>query len=390
MTPTPILFLSDSPDRPSGLGRITRDLATHCATLPNFRVGTLGLGGRGSAHLPFAQYTIAPSTQARYGEDIIAEVWDDFAGSERGIIMTVWDISRLTWFANPRGLEGTPLHEFLAGGRFQKWAYVPIDAYGVGGRLTGRYADALQGFDRVLAYTLYGKTIIEDTLGREVDWLPHGFHASEFAPRPPANGRKLLGVDEGAPLLGMVATNQFRKDWGTAMAVAATLRSEIPNLRFWAHVDVEEFYWSIPGLVEDFRLNDCVVVTRQGMFTSEELSYLYSACDATFLPAPEGFGYPIIESLACGAPVVHGNFGGGAELVPDRSWLVEPAATRIDGRWNNVRPVWEPHGWAAAIKRLLAEPPPVEFCTSAVAHLNWKLLWPVWKKWFLAGLEDRQ
>jgi hypothetical protein len=55
---TPILFLSDAVSASSGLGRITRDLATrlyeHCSDV--FDVAAVGYGGTGSRSIPFKEY----------------------------------------------------------------------------------------------------------------------------------------------------------------------------------------------------------------------------------------------------------------------------------------------------------------------------------------------
>src|SRR5690348_11172363 len=100
MKRVPLLIMSDSPDRPSGLGRIAQDVAVHACSLSEFRVATLGRGGFGSARLPFPQFNF--SDEFNWGETIIESVWDDFAGNDPGVIMTIWDASRLNWFSQPR------------------------------------------------------------------------------------------------------------------------------------------------------------------------------------------------------------------------------------------------------------------------------------------------
>src|SRR6266571_2504665 len=69
MKPVPILFFSDSPSIPTGLGRISKDLALLTSQLPEFRVATFGLGGNSTSKLPFQQYTIHVSEQ--WGESLI-------------------------------------------------------------------------------------------------------------------------------------------------------------------------------------------------------------------------------------------------------------------------------------------------------------------------------
>ena len=388
MKPTPLLFLSDSPHLATGLSRITRDLATHVCSLPQFRVGTMGLGGNGSSKLPWAQYCFDETHQ--WGEEHIEENWDDFAGSERGIIMTIWDLSRLDWFARPK--MGGRLQKFLESKKFLKWAYVPVDHYGIDGKVTSLAADTLLGFDRVLAYTLFGKKVLEDTLGREVDWIPHGFRGDVFMPRDKAPGRAMLGVKPDEELIGCVMTNQARKDWGVCISTWQRLRR--PGRRFWAHVDTPTRYWNLYALLADFEFaEDDVIMTFNGMFDNETLSYLYSACDVTMLPSlGEGFGYPIVESLACGVPVVHTNYGGGAELIPEKEWLVDKVGERLDTLWNCVRPVLSPINWAEKVEWAVtqhADGTYKDVCVRSVEHLEWQKLWPsCWQKWFLEGVRS--
>jgi glycosyltransferase involved in cell wall biosynthesis len=383
MTSMPLLFLSDSPSIPSGLGRITKDLAVLASRLPQYRIGTLGKGGIYSSQLPFAQYNFPQFAQ--WGEEYIEDVWNDFAGSQKGIVFTIWDLSRLGWLTRPR--MGGRLQKFLESVKFRKIGYIPVDSYGVGGRLTALAADALSGFDAVLAYTLFGKEILERTMGQPVDWMPHGYNERVFLPRDKAPGRMVLGVKETDIVIGMVATNQSRKDWATAFGAIAALRNKIPNLIFWAHTDIAVRYWNMMALITDFGLRDSVVLTFTGDYSSEQLSYLYSACDLTILPSlGEGFGLPIVESMACGVPCIHGFYGGGVELIPDGRFLVKPVTERLDGLWNSVRPVYDPLDWTMAMENCLnivADGSMKDVCTRAVEHLQWCNLWPgAWQKFF--------
>src|SRR5580692_7833565 len=101
MNPTPLLILSDAVTAGSGLGRITRDLATRIAENMGdyFRVATFGYGGVVSRHLPFHQY-IAEGIN-NWMPPTLPEVWEDFAGNEKGILLSIWDISRLAWLLQP-------------------------------------------------------------------------------------------------------------------------------------------------------------------------------------------------------------------------------------------------------------------------------------------------
>lgn len=65
-----------------------------------------------------------------------------------------------------------------------------------------------------------------------------------------------------------------------------------------------------------------------GRVSDEELPQLYAAADFTVVPsvALEGFGLIVLESLACGTPVIASDTGGMAEVLPDldHSLLVPP------------------------------------------------------------------
>lgn len=387
MKKIPILLFSDAPDQPTGLSRITKDLAVLSCQIPEVRIATLGMGGRGTAQLPFPQYTFP--LEQRWGESLIEEVWEDFAGAENGVIWTIWDASRLTWFSNPQ--MGGRLEHFLRSGRFKRWGYFPVDSHGVNRRITGQCAETVASYDRVLAYTIYGANVLQESIGRPVDWIPHGYNDRSFQPREKTPGRMTLGVHENDVLIGMVATNQARKDWGVAFETVAILKGQVPRLKFWVHTDTLNRYWNIQALIHDFDLQHIVKVTFAGQFSSEELSYLYSACDLTFLISHEGFGYPLVESMACGVPAIHTTYGGGAELIPDRLWLVPEMTVRLDTQWNIYRPVFTPSQWVSAIGVALDQAQDgsqKDVCTNAVSHLMWRNLWPAtFKKWIMAGLK---
>lgn len=393
MTPVPILFYGDSPDLQTGLGRIGRDLAVLCASLPEFRVGYLGRGGVGSRQLPFIQYNFPEVDQ--WGEGHIERAWADFAGTTTGIIFSIWDASRLGWFATPyREALPPSLYKFLTSGNFQRWGYFPVDSAGVGGRLTGASREVITGYDRVLGYGAWGAEVISRTIGREVDWIPHGMNLGIWTPRDRTASRMAMGLSQDATVIGCVMTNQIRKDWGLACAIAAELKDCV----FWFHIDelVRDFRWDLRALIADFGIGDRVKVTQSGSFSDEELSYWYSGCDLTMLPSlGEGFGLPIVESLACGVPCIHGKYGGGVELVPQEDWLVEPSDWRVEGLQNCVRPVYRPEDWVDVIRLVTQDRSPSPManteaitCRESVGHLGWDKLWPsCWSKWLKDGID---
>lgn len=389
MSAIPLLFFGDSPSLHTGLARIGRDLACRICTLPEFRVGFLGKGGIPKRKLPFMQYTFPESAQ--WGEGYLEAVWKDFSGGQNGIIFTIWDASRLLWFSQPRPEMG-PLYKFLSKPNFQRWGYFPIDATGPGGQLSAMSVAAIVPYERTLAYTEWASTVLTAS-GITADWLPHGLDLTLWQPRDRVAARIALHCEASDIVIGMNATNQSRKDWGCAFAAISELRKHHDNLKFWCHTDSvsglstrDARPWDFNALTADYGLQDTVIVTLGGTLTDTELSYYYSACDLTILPSAEGFGYPIVESLACGVPCIHSSYGGGAELVPEAIPVVHPIAWRLDTPYNCLRPVFDPQDWVQTIEKVLQLSVSAEQCRAAVEHLSWPQLWESrWKKWFLEG-----
>lgn len=395
MSPIPLLIISDAPSSGSGLGRITKDLALRIAkNMPEFRVGTLGHCGLSTRSLPFQQYIIEGMSD--WVIPTLPDVWADFAGNERGIILTIWDASRLGWFGLPETCQNPVLKNFLQSGIVQRWGYFPMDASGPNGKLSTDLNDIINGFDRILAYSKWAADILDRSTPEKAphDFLPHGIDRNIFVQRPRVQARHSFGqrlgfktekgnwltVPDDAFAVGIVATNQLRKDYGLAFRTIVEMRKQ-RKVFVWIHTDVIEKHWSTWALVKDYGLMDHSITVTVLRMPDETITWLYSAMDVTLgIGIAEGFGYPIFESLSCGVPCIHGNDGGAPEHMPPHM-LVEPVTYRVDGPYNFHRNVYSPVDWAD--KALAAKKTDWEF----PKHLDWNELWPRWQEWFSKGLK---
>ncbi len=191
-----------------------------------------------------------------------------------------------------------------------------------------------------------------------------------------------------------MATNQPRKDLALFIATVAELRRRGHRVKGWLHTDllIRAGAWNIPGLLTDFGLERAFVVTTN--LTDGELAACYALCGCTVAPGlGEGFSFPIVESLGCGTPCVHGDYAGGAELVPMNSWRVPVRAWRIEGFYSLQRPVFDPVDVANAVERALDfkrndERVCQAYTRAQVAYLDWNVLWGRWRSWFKQGLEE--
>lgn len=405
--PVPLLFLGDGPDQHTGLARIGRDLAFLASSMPEFRVGYLGRDAFGANKFPWAQYSFHHTEQ--WGEWKLQRAFHDFVGeqADKAIIMTVWDASRLLWFARPEYGLPQSLSNFLQSGRFERWGYFMVDGEGVEqGRLPGEQAEVLAGYDRALLASEWGYELakgspaLSDRADRSrLDWLPHPINGDRFYWDANSSDTKALvrvsmGVSPGEHLIGCVMTNQARKHWPTVLEAIAILKqkSMVP-VKLWLHTDIELRYWNIPALLVEYGLEDDVVGSSNVPLSDSVMAARYRACDVTVLcSGGEGFGYPVAESLAVGTPVIASGYGAHCELMQRAGQdliLVNPVITTVDTIHNVRRGVFNPGDFAQALAAELYSKHSTdrsEKLAKAVEHLHMMRLGKMWKRWLLDGI----
>jgi glycosyltransferase involved in cell wall biosynthesis len=96
---------------------------------------------------------------------------------------------------------------------------------------------------------------------------------------------------------------------------------------------------AIREVVRRARLEEAVIFP--GHVPLEDLRVLYSSCALFAFPSLyEGFGMPVLEAMACGAPVVSSNAASLPEVVGDAALLVDPR---------------DPEAWAQAMTRVFED-----------------------------------
>lgn len=383
MTRIPLLLVGDGPAESTGLGRIARDLAGLIVS-SDLPLDLVQIGG--TVPPPWTKWKHYPLDRGNdWGAQQVQQYWRDLWGDQPGILWWVWDPGRLAEYLS----IDLPV---------QKWAYVPIDAENNNGIVSGPAQAALELCDRVLAYGRWGSQVLKRSLpDRSIPYLPHGIVTETFAapatPEEQAWVQAVFGPHVGqATVIGMVAANQPRKDLAIFCATLDELRRRGRNVYGWLHTDVLVKAWAVPQLQEDFDLRKRMTVTTAEL-SDRQLALLYQRCDLTLLSSlGEGFGYPLVESLAAGTPVIHGDQAGGAELVPKLEWRVPSRGWRLESVYALRRPVFDPTDWANAVERALGWREQIgpsvcaAYCRGAVAHLDWVNLWPRWSAWIRAGL----
>jgi glycosyltransferase involved in cell wall biosynthesis len=125
------------------------------------------------------------------------------------------------------------------------------------------------------------------------------------------------------PYLLMVGTLEPRKNHVAALHALARLKADgfphclvIAGGHGW-------LFDPIQSLVGELQLTPDVIFT--GRVPDEDLPALYSGADSFLMPSLyEGFGFPVLEAMACGTPVVCSNVSSLPEVAGDAALLVDP------------------------------------------------------------------
>jgi glycosyltransferase involved in cell wall biosynthesis len=168
---------------------------------------------------------------------------------------------------------------------------------------------------------------------------------ARFAPHDGRRARRLLGLPDGAPVVGMFASFKPQKNHGLFLRSAVEVLRAVPEARFLFVGDElykgmsgsVAFKKSISALVDELGLRDrCLLAGNRA-----DVERLYCACDCTVLPSLfEGTPNVAVESMACGVPVV-------VTDVSDNAYVVR------DGETGFVVPLGEPGTMASRIVALL-------------------------------------
>lgn len=177
---------------------------------------------------------------------------------------------------------------------------------------------------RVIAVSEFTKKDVMKVYGlppEKVDVVYSGLdpHMRRPAPQAIADFRLAHGLPEKFILY--LGTIEPRKNLSTLIRAYAKARPAGVKLicagaQGWMYEDVFQ-------TVEELRLSRDVIFP--GYVAAEELPYWYSAADIFVYPSSyEGFGFPVIEALACGAPTITTHASSLPEAAGDAALLVPP------------------------------------------------------------------
>jgi glycosyltransferase involved in cell wall biosynthesis len=187
----------------------------------------------------------------------------------------------------------------------------------------------LKRADHLIANSQYTKQSVVEYLGiapEKITVIYLGIEHERFRPQSVlAALRESYGLPEGRRYLIYVGSEDPRKNLVTLVRALAQLRSELPDVEL-IKVGRSHFHRERQRLVE--------LATQLGVRTAihfledvpeDDLPLLYNLAALCVMPSLyEGFGFPVLEAMACGTPVVYAHAGSLPEIAGNAGVPVFP------------------------------------------------------------------
>lgn len=180
--------------------------------------------------------------------------------------------------------------------------------------------------------------------GYDPVYCPHGIDISVFSPPEDRKAlREAMGIGKDDFVIGLNGANNdaIRKGHPEQMLAFAKFLSSHPDAVLAIHSGIhQDGGQDLEAIAENLGITDRIRVVDQyryhsGMIQPSEIADWYGVIDVlSSCSFGEGFGLPIIESQACGTPVITTN----ASSMPE----LNPHGISVDGElfYNGVHKAW--------------------------------------------------
>lgn len=261
-------------------------------------------GLQGTPQMDADDILTLPQSKDSYSNDIIAADAERFKAD---IVISLID----AWVLNPQVYS-----------QFRWCPWFPKDC----DPLPQAVLNSIRVAYRPFVYSLDAKRAL-DEIGMQNDYIPHGVDTNVYKPMDKIEARKTLNAPPELFLVGIVAANKgspSRKCFDQQIRGFKLFHDKHPDSMLYIHTD---FYGGHGGedikrLVQLAGLSQETVAEpppyefQRGMLGADYMVKLYNSFDVLLnATRGEGFGVPIIESMACGTPAIVGDWTAMPELV---------------------------------------------------------------------------
>jgi glycosyltransferase involved in cell wall biosynthesis len=311
-----ILWISDSPETPSGFGNVTRFVCQGLAACGH-QVSILGWQTR-QAHEWNGCRVHAVGSDPMGSDALYAYL----VRHRPEVVIALADVWWLPYFSSPHVRRQMELTD-------ARWAlYFPIDGNTVEGLLPPSWVELLRMVDVPIAMSRYGQRIAR-ACGVECDYIPHGVDLDVFAPPADREQAKRAVDAEGRFVVLSDSRNQPRKLLPRLLDAFARFTEGRPDALLHLHTDPADEFARSPtysydvradvrhlGLGEQVRFSPGFTMRKGGGLALEDLAAYYRAADVHLSASSgEGFGLPTLQAAAAGAVPLAGAYSASLELV---------------------------------------------------------------------------
>jgi glycosyltransferase involved in cell wall biosynthesis len=297
-----VLWVSDSPDTPSGFGNVTRYVCEGLVKRGH-QVSILGWQTRELGQWNGCK--VYPTQSDRLGSDALFPL---IVRTRPEIVIALADVWWLPYFGAPhvrRQMEMTDTPWLL---------YFPIDGDSGDDRLPPSWIEMLHQADVPVSMSQYGQRVAKNC-GIQCEYIPHGVDLEVFRPPTDREGAKAQLGYAGKFVVLSDSRNQPRKMLPRLLDVFAKFAAGRPDALLHLHTDAnDEFTHSIVnsydvladvrhlGLEDKVRFTPGFVMKKGHGLPLNELAKYYQAADVHLLASSgEGFGLPTLQAAAAGA-----------------------------------------------------------------------------------------
>jgi glycosyltransferase involved in cell wall biosynthesis len=183
--------------------------------------------------------------------------------------------------------------------------------------------------DHIIAISHYTKRCLVEELAIPPDKITvvhHGMNHERFRPLTPSGSlRPRYGLPEGRRFLIYVGTEDPRKNLPILVRALAQVRRELPEVELikvgWSHCAEERQV--LLALAKDLDVFEAIRFLED--VREQDLPQLYNLAEVYVTPSLyEGFGFTLLEAMACGTPTVYADAGSLPEIAANAGAAVAP------------------------------------------------------------------
>ena len=310
-----ILWISDSPDTPSGFGNVTRFV---CEGLARRGHSVSIIGWQTKQEQDWNGCKVFPAMGMLGSRSLFPHL----VRYRPEIVIALGDVWWLPYFAAPHVRRQMQLTD-------TPWAlYFPIDGDMAGGGLPQSWIQMLTEVDVPIAMSEFGRDAAAKA-GIHCHYIPHGVDSSHFYP-PQDRAQAKADVDTaGRFLILSDSRNQPRKMLPRLLDIFAKFAAGRPDALLHLHTDPEDEFTKSGtysydvradlrhlGIESQVRFTPGMKVQRGGGVPLSQLAAYYRAADVHLLASSgEGFGLPTLQAAAAGAVPMASDYSASRELV---------------------------------------------------------------------------